>query len=499
MVLLVVLLAGAALFWSAWQGLRVGYWNDTDRHTYTHGYLILAVTLWLLWRSRRDLDGAAPRVWWPGIVATLFLNGLYYLAWISGTQVGYFILLPAILLCAATGTLGFRVVRVLAFPLGYLYFAVPVWDSINDQLQSLSVFGVSLLLRATSVPAYIEGNHVAIPSGTFEIAGGCSGLHFLIVALAVGALYGELGRDRLSVRVKLLVLAAVLAVLLNWVRIYTIILQGHLTNMQGYLVRVDHYKFGWVLFAVLLVIYFWLARKIAPDEPMSRPSVSKGERPAGPGSGYLAVACSLLAMAAGPALAKAAEHIAKPGPAALSLPQGAAGWSGPNPADMTWVPRYFQPDAEAMGAYAKGEAKLATYLNAYVYQAQGHELVYYQNDVLGGAGWQRLGARSVSVDTTEGKRFPYTEIEAFDADGNHWLVARTQVVGGRVFDREIASKLYYGIAVLRRQPVSGLIAVAAQCSNGCGQAHADIQSFLSGQADALVARIGTAEPVSNTQ
>jgi len=53
-------------------------------------------------------------------------------------------------------------------------------------------------------------NYVHIPSGTFEIAGGCSGLHFFIVALAISALYGELQRDSIKIRVALICLAALL-------------------------------------------------------------------------------------------------------------------------------------------------------------------------------------------------------------------------------------------------------------------------------------------------
>ena len=489
--LALLLLAGALAFWPAWQGL-VGYWEDTHMLTYTHGYLILAVTVWLIWRDRDAIRDLRPRPWWPGLLATLVLSLLWYLAWVSGIQVGYLALLPLILVSGAAGAMGPAAARVLAFPMGYLYFAIPIWGSINTQLQSLTTFGVSLMIRATGVPAFIEGNHVHIPAGTFEIAGGCSGLHFLIVALAIGALYGELGRDRIGVRLKLLALAAVLAVLMNWVRVYTIILQGHLTDMQGYLVKVDHYKFGWALFGVLLVIYFWLARRIAPVTSIDTPSARQRAAAEGSSRGLAGLSLSMLFMICGPALAYAATRNAQPGQAALSLPGGAGGWAGPGGADMAWMPRYASADAVALGTYTRDAATVNAYLNAYLYQAQGHELVYYENDVLGGQGWQAQSERTVTVQLASGASFRYVEIEATAPDGTRWLVGRTQVTGERVFDRELMSKLYYGVAVLRGRPVSGLVAAAARCSTQCDEAREDLQSFFSAQADAMIASIGAA-------
>jgi EpsI family protein len=433
------------------------------------------------------------------VLATLAFSVLWYLAWTSGIEVGYLALLPLLLLGAVGGALGPAALATLAFPIGYLYFAIPVWSLINTPLQSLTTFGVSLMIRVTGVPAYIEGNHVHIPAGTFEIAGGCSGLHFFIVALSISALYGELGRDRLPIRLKLLALAAVLGVLMNWVRVYTIILQGHLTDMQGYLVKVDHYKFGWVLFAVLLVIFFWLARRIAPD-PIAEPAPAASlATSTGFGKSLVGLAVSLAAMLSGPALAQAASRMAGPGEAALTLPAAANGWAGPGVADPSWMPRYFGQDAVVQGTYERGPAAVSVYLNAYLYQAQGHELVFYENDVLGGEPWQALSERGNSVNRASGGRFPYVEIEATAADGSRWLVARTQVVGGRVFDREIASKLYYGVAVLRGAPVSGLVAAAVRCTTQCDEAHAQLESFFSAHADAMIASIGAAasRPISH--
>ncbi len=45
---------------------------------------------------------------------------------------------------------------------------------------------------------------------------------------------------------------------------------GYLTDMQHYLVRVDHYYFGWALFAVAMAVFFLLARGKPPTPPDQR-------------------------------------------------------------------------------------------------------------------------------------------------------------------------------------------------------------------------------------
>src|SRR2546430_4831726 len=109
------------------------------------------------------------------------------------------------------------------------------------------------LLWLTGPSASISGDIIRIPNGSFLIEEGCSGLHFMIVGLAVAALHGELRRDPWRIRAAQLALMGLLALLANWVRVYIIIEAGYLTNMQSYLVRVSHYWFGWGVFPGALI------------------------------------------------------------------------------------------------------------------------------------------------------------------------------------------------------------------------------------------------------
>src|SRR5690606_8871863 len=71
---------------------------------------------------------------------------------------------------------GARTARRFALPLGFFYFATPVWHLATDALQALTVAVVSTVVRVAGMPAFVEGNFIHLPSGTFEVEGGCAGL-----------------------------------------------------------------------------------------------------------------------------------------------------------------------------------------------------------------------------------------------------------------------------------------------------------------------------------
>ncbi len=450
-----VLVATIAAFWPTVASLVV-YWEDTGSLTYTHGYAIVAVSAWLLWRARARIAAMPPRPWWPALPAVAAAGVPWYLATASGIQIGHQALLPALMIGAIAAVGGLAIARASAFPVGYLYFAVPVWSLFNAALQSLTTAAVTLVLRVTAIPAYVEGNFVHIPVGTFEIAGGCSGLHFVIVALAIAALQGEIERVGLRTRVLLLAIAAVMAVVTNWVRVYGIILNGYLTDMQGYLVAVDHYVYGWVLFALMMALYFWLTRRILAAIPLAE--ASPAPAPVRARWPWATIAATVAALAVGPALAAVAQRHAGGGPATVALPAGMDGWQGPTPTESGWTPQYPGADGSALAAYRQGGRAVEVYVNLYRRQGQGHELVGYDNDLRHG-----LGAG--------------------------YSVSTMLVVGDRRIDGELASKLYYAIEVLRRPTPSGIVAVAVRCDADCDSAAEAADEFLGRHADALAAAI----------
>ena len=267
----------------------------------------------------------------------------------AGVQAVTTLSLPMLVLATIWAAGGWRWRRRVAFPVLLLYFALPVWELVNPVLQWLTAVANLWLAELFGIPVVMTELVIHIPEGSFEIAGGCSGLHFFIVALYIATVQGELDRDDMPSRLKLLLLAGSLAVVTNWLRVFIIILAGHLTNMQHFLVKVDHYYFGWVLFAFTLVFYFWVSKRIERrDETV--PAAAQSRAPVSGNRVRWGVALAAAGLALGPAwsIVRAMERA----PAEGSLaPPVVAGWAGPVRSDAWWHPVFADADEEFQVGY----------------------------------------------------------------------------------------------------------------------------------------------------
>lgn len=445
-------------------------WQPTEDTTYGHGFLIFAVAIWLLFNNRQRLSHAVPQANPLAAVLLLSVSLLWLVAVRAGILTVHLLLMPVIFWLVIGAALGLRIAVSSSFAVGYLYFALPVWDMANGLLQSITSVVVALLLKVSAVHAFVDGNFIHLAAGTFEIAGGCSGLHFMIVALALAALYGEIGNDTLQVRAKLLVLAGVLAAVTNWVRVYVIILAGYMTDMQHYLVRVEHYKFGWLVFAIMMVGFFLIARRMPLNEVENRTAPLSDN--IGSAAAVRGAAFALAVLALAPvwnALVPLAPAAAPAQPSLL--PQNPGSWRGPAAdAQTAWKPNFVGADLTAQGAYISGERRVAAYTALYLSQVQDRELVGYRNSVSGAnavvAAEMRIAAPVPSIEAT-------LQGEA----GGQAIVRYFYEIDSTATNRGILAQLAYAVRSLFGNPVSRVVAVHAECVPDCAAARASLDDF----------------------
>jgi exosortase len=465
--ILLPLLAVVAACWPTFVALHV-LWTDWTNTAVTHGYLIVAICTWLLWRKREALRSA---IWAPDLPGAIALV-LASLAWLFVTQAGIqfvaFALLPWLLYFAARASAGASVAGAASFPIFYLYSAIPVWGVVNGFFQWASVYASRFALRMVGVPAFFEDNRVHIPEGTFEIAGGCSGLHFVVVGLSIALLLSELRGDGWRNRLKLAAIALALAVFTNWVRIFIIILAGHLSNMQNYLVARSHYGFGWLLFGVAMAVLLLIERRIPVDPRSSRHPAAPV--PAGSKTSPALALLLLMAVLGG---ARLWHWLAvRPSTEGISLPAAPAGWQKVRSASG-WSPRFAGADAEKDALYQSPDGgQVEVFIALYRSQEQGKELGGYDNDVLGG-----LHPGAVSAGTANGH--PVLLQHAQDASGNEQLLAVTYNVGDRYFTRSATAQLWYAARSLAglRSPPSRVVLLRSACRPDCEAAANRLQEI----------------------
>ena len=449
---------------------RWGRWSEP----YAHGWVVLAVTIWLIWRDRANLTAVPLRPPVGGWLLVALGSVAWFIGYSAGLMAATVLALPMLVLVTVWAAGGMALTRRVAVPLLLLYAAVPIWEVFGGFLQCMTAEVNGWLASVVGIPATMQEYVIHIPAGSFAVEGGCSGLNYFVTAVFIAVVLGEIDRDDLRSRLLLIGIAAALAIVINWLRVFAIIVAGHLTNMQHYLVRVDHYKFGWVLFAFVLVFYFWLAsrlpRRSAADSASAQavPIVSGGHR-------ARSVGLTVIALAIGPVRLLAQELAPVPAFASVTPPV-IPGWVGPERYLSDWRPAFANADKEFLVAYIGADKReVAVCWAAYHSQRQGKELRGYGNSTAG------PGRRVMSSDsrqvTLNGHAYAVTEQVLADLSGVESVVWFLYAVDGQPDPMGLTSQLAYGLRSLWDPPTASVVALAADCRPDCAAARASLESM----------------------
>ena len=470
---LAIFIGTALIYWPSTQSLFVE-WFDTPSSSYTHGPLVVGLVLWLLFRATRGMEFAGARGGELLVcaVAALGLSFTWLIAWRAGIQVAHQALLPVIILVNLALVLGRRPAKASLMPLVILGSAIPVWHLLLPLLQALTVKVVGAMLRIVNVPAYVEGDFVYIRSGVFHVEDGCSGLHYFIVAVTIALLSGELRGDHWRTRGALLALAATLALVSNWIRVLIIIVAGYLTDMQHFLVRVDHGNFGWVVFAVTMFAYVFIVRRWRHPEPQPGEAPARaGREPSRRGSA-VAAAVALVATAGVPLWARTMPVGAAERPN-LRLPVAVHGWAGPTEScESGWRPQYATADWQQLQEYRNGHHTVCLYLASYLSQHQGKELIGYLQSI------HEPGADVVAARVLEKSGVAINELQLGSRAGVDRLIWYAYAIGDSPVRRGVEAQLKYAIGTLRGPRAASVYAVSAECAPDCATARESLATFL---------------------
>ncbi|MGK5037037.1 exosortase A [Janthinobacterium sp. LB3P118] len=452
-----VVLLYHATFWS-----MVELWSRSQ--TFAHGFLIVPISCWLAWRQCSRLAALAPQPSRQG----LLLLGALGLAWLLADaanvpvveQYAATAMLPACVLAI----LGWSAVRLLAFPLAYLFLAVPFGEVFLEPLIDFTAAFTVTALQWTGVPVFRDGSHFSLPTGNWSVVEACSGLRYLIAALALGALYAHVHFHSMGRRLAVMVAALLVPIVANGVRAYLIVMLGHLSNMR-LAVGVDHLIYGWLFFGVVVLLLFWLAarwRELPP--PRIVPSVYPGAGTAGMRAVIRASVAFLLLASLWPALASHRhDDAAAPGyPVVLALPDPPA-WRRLHDVALAWQAPYAGAPARFAATYAhQGDdgAPVGLQLHWYARQARDAELLTHQA-LPYGARWMPLAQRVQHVSLAGGALDVRESV--LGHGGERLLVWRVYRQGGIITARPVLVKLLLAQAKLlgMRQDGADIIVFAA--------------------------------------
>jgi exosortase len=191
--------------------------------TYSHGFAIPPIALYLVWRQRERLRRAPIRPSLAGLA--ILASSLLLLAagWLGAELFVSRLSLIGVIAGTVVYVLGWEHLRLTAFPLAFLVLMIPlpaiVLNDASFRLQLLASQAGEHLLRSFSVPVLRDGNVLTLASATLQVNDACSGIRSLVALVSLAMLGGHL-LDLAWWRWLLVAAAAVpIAVGLNGVRI----------------------------------------------------------------------------------------------------------------------------------------------------------------------------------------------------------------------------------------------------------------------------------------
>jgi len=460
-----------------------------DSYDYGHGPVVVLASLYLLWLRRDAFRAAAPRPDLRGLAAAAILMAAWFAARALGIVVVEQLVLVPLLLAITLTVLGARVMAIAALPVLYLLFAVPVWSELGPALQEWTAEASTVMARRLGVPIYLEGLYMTIPDGRFVVAETCSGLRYLLAALSLGGFYGLLNLYTTWARVVMLAFCAALAIGFNYVRVVSIVLIGHHTQMQSPLVK-DHIGFGWVLF-IAVVIATLVAGRILErleGEPRTHREIFTGIPADRLRFGAAAVLSAMLVLA--PSLA--AERMLQ-GPSQaprLALPAAveSGGWTQvPAAEPVDWRPRFQGADAEQLVRY-RGEdgGWVEVYVAWYDVQRQDAEVVNDRNILFDHEQWAKHYQHAAESRRIAAGGLPVAEARIHRGRGRERrLLWRSYWVGGEFTVAPLEAKWLQLRGLLSGRPQAAALVLSAADEGDGERARERLAAFAEAAMPAL--------------
>jgi exosortase A len=374
MPLLVLAAAWLALGWAYFPTLvgMVEIWNRSE--TFAHAWVVPPISAWLVWRRRTELAWLVPRPSLPWLLALLPLGLLWLVGDLAVANAATQFAFLGMAVVMVPALLGRHVAGRIAFPLGFLFFAVPFGDFMTPWLMERTADFTVVALRATGIPVFREGLQFVIPSGSWSVVQACSGIRYMMASVMVGTLFAYLNFQSMRKRWTFVGVAIVTPLVANWLRAYMIVMLGHLSGNR-LAVGVDHIIYGWVFFGVIMLAMFMMGSRWAdPDAvwPSAAPT------PPATGASRRVTLCLLGAavlMAAPLLLRSEVERGSRKDLPALAVPQ-LPGWTWDPVPLADWHPAYANARGELHGQWrAEGRAAVGLYVGYYRDQRAGRQLV----------------------------------------------------------------------------------------------------------------------------
>jgi len=238
----------------------------------SHGILVPLISAYLIWQKRHRLKKATFKSYKLGLTIFMVSMFLSILSYAGGVAVVARLMIVTSLVGLLLYNFGTSVISIIRFPLLFLFFMVPVPDTIYSMaalpLQIFATKVATFILKALSIPVFREGTMLYFVQTQLEVAEQCSGLRSMTSFIMLSFLFSYMMDDKLWKRVVIVLSAIPLAIFANTIRVTG---TGILANYYGAKVARGflHEFSGMAVFVfgfILLLLEYYLLSKTKGTE-----------------------------------------------------------------------------------------------------------------------------------------------------------------------------------------------------------------------------------------
>jgi exosortase len=238
----------------------------------SHGFLVPLIAGYFVWQRKDRLEAAAiAHSMWGGFLLFTALV-VYALSYTGGlafpSRVALVMSLFGLLWCS----LGCEFIRILAFPVLFLLFMIPVpyslLGTVSLPLQLMATKVSANLIQVCSIPVYREGNMLYFVGTQLEVAEACSGIRSIMSLTMLAFVFAAMLKSGWKKKALLVLSAIPIAMLANIMRISGTGMLAHFFGdkvARGFLHEFSGIAIFIFGFAVLLGIFTLINRKKGAD------------------------------------------------------------------------------------------------------------------------------------------------------------------------------------------------------------------------------------------
>lgn len=462
-------------------------WNQLGGGDYGHGYLVLAISAYLIFTNRKKLADLTPCPEYKAIAAIFLAALLWVLAALVDIATLQSIALLLLFISMVWAVVGNRVMLLLAFPLLYISFAIPVWFPLSPLLQNITADAVFWIIRIMEIPAMRVENVIAVPAGRLSIEEACSGLRYLLASLTLGALYGYMNYRTLRSRLIVVLIVAGAAVFANILRVLIVVYLGYKTDMQHPLVY-DHLSLGWYLFAGVVAVLLFLdvalykifqqARSaddsesiIDSDDALLRPC-RKNKFQIG---AYMLLVAGMVSAGPATVIWLNSQSVTVQHRDSQALLVAAEGWTFEQVSEDGWAPKYKGADTQKMYLQNQHGQQVHLFLGLYPVQKQGEELINDQNRIADDVVWHTQYQKERVVDAGQHK---VLEQVLKNNAGEQRLVWYWYRVAGQATINKYQAKALQVLGLIQGTPHAAVIAISSELEGNKTQSRLKLTGFI---------------------